>query len=89
MKIKKDFTLRSVMGQNIVLAEGNNSESFGKIITLNDTAAYLWRAIAGREFEVVDAAKLLVDKYGINPGQACEDASYIVSRLREKGLIEE
>ena len=35
MKIKKGFTLRTVMGQHVILAEGNNADSFGKMITLN------------------------------------------------------
>lgn len=88
MRIKKDFTLRSVMGQNIVLAEGNNYDSFGKIITLNDSAAYLWEELKRRSFDVADAADLLVGKYGIDREQAIEDATYIINRLTEKDLVE-
>lgn len=88
MRIKKDFTLRSVMGQNIVLAEGNNADSFGKIITLNDSAAYLWEELKRKSFEVADAADLLANKYGIDQKQALEDATFIINRLIEKGLVE-
>lgn len=88
MKIKKEFTLRTVMGQNIVLAEGNNSDSFGKIITLNSSAAMLWEALKGKEFDVDDAAALLVAKYGIDAGQARADADSLLSLMAEKGLVE-
>ena len=88
MKIKKEFTLRTVMGQNIVLAEGNNSDSFGKIITLNSSAAMLWEALKGKEFDVDTAAGLLVAKYGIDPSQASADADHILSLMAEKGLVE-
>ena len=89
MRIKKGFTLRTVMGQNVVLAEGNNSESFGKMITLNSSATMLWEALRGKKFEVEDAADLLVEKYGIDRAQALADATYIVDLMAEKGLLEE
>lgn len=89
MKIQKDFTLRTMMGQNIILAEGKNADSFGKLISLNDSAAYLWTELKGRSFEVEDAANLLVKKYGIDYNTALDDARYIVGLMVQKGLIEE
>lgn len=88
MRIKKGFTLRSVMGQNIVLAEGNNSDNFGKIITLNTSAAMLWEALKGKSFEVDDAANLLIKHYGIDRPQALADANHILNLMSEKGLID-
>ncbi|MDE6303251.1 MAG: PqqD family protein [Paramuribaculum sp.] len=88
MKIKKGFTLRTVMGQNVVLAEGSNSDSFGKIITLNSSAAMLWEELKGRSFDVDTAADLLVEKYGIDREQALADAKYIIDLMAEKGLVE-
>lgn len=88
MKIKKGFALRTVMGQNIVLAEGNNADSFGKIITLNESAAMLWQKLKGKSFEVADAANLLVAEYGIDREQALADAAYIINLMAEKGLLD-
>lgn len=88
MKIKKDFTLRSVMGQNIVLAEGSNADSYGKLITLNESAAYLWESLKGKTFEVNDAADLLVNRYGIDPEQALADATDLLAIMSAKGLTE-
>lgn len=88
MKIKKGFTLRTVMGQNIVLAEGNNSDSFGKIITLNSSAAMLWNALKGKTFDVADAADLLVSTYGIDTATATADATRILTLMTEKGLLD-
>lgn len=88
MKIKKGFTLRTVMGQNIVLAEGNNSDSFGKIITLNSSATMLWEKLKGKSFDVDDAANLLVANYGIDRAQALSDAKYIIDLMAEKGLLD-
>lgn len=89
MKIKKDFTLRTVMGQNIVLAEGNNSDNFGKLITLNSSAAMLWNELQGKEFDIDTVAELLMEKYGFDRTQANADACYILNRMTEKGLLED
>lgn len=88
MKIKKGFTLRTVMGQNVVLAEGNNADSFGKMITLNSSAAMLWNELKGKSFEPEDAAELLVAKYGIDREQALADAAHILNLMTEKGLLD-
>lgn len=88
MKIKKGFTLRTVMGQHVILAEGNNSDTYGKIITLNDSAAMLWQELKGKDFDVNVAADLLVGRYGIDRAQAQADAEYIINRMMESGLIE-
>lgn len=80
--------MRSVMGQNVVLAEGNNADSFGKIITLNSSAAMLWEGLKGKSFETEDVADLLVAKYGIDRDQALADAAHILRLMTEKGLLE-
>ena len=89
MKIKKGFTLRSVMGQNIILAEGTNADTYNKIITLNDSATTLWKALQGKNFTPQDAANILVAKYSIDPAQALSDSEYILSKMQSKGLLEE
>lgn len=88
MRIKKGFTLRTVMGQNIILAEGSNSDTFGKIITLNASAAMLWERLSGKSFDVGYAADQLVAEYGIDRSQALADAAYIIGLMDEKGLID-
>ncbi len=88
MKIKKGFTLRSVMGQHIILAEGNNSDTYGKIISLNDSAAMLWEALRGKAFGVDDAADLLVERYGIDRDRAMADARYILDLMASKGIVD-
>ena len=88
MKIKKGFTLRTVMSQHVILAEGNNADSFGKMITLNESAAMLWEQLKGKTFDAEDAADLLVEKYGIDRAQALADATYILDLMASKSLLD-
>ncbi|MBP5302482.1 MAG: hypothetical protein J6Y88_04460 [Bacteroidales bacterium] len=43
MKIKKGFVLREVCGQNVIVGEGLDAINFGRMLSLNDTAAGIWK----------------------------------------------
>ncbi len=81
--------MRTVMGQNVVLAEGNNADSFGKMITLNSSAAMLWNELSGKSFETEDAAGLLVARHGIGRDGADADATRFIQLMADKGLLEQ
>lgn len=87
MKIKKGFILRTVMGQNVILAEGNNSDSYGKIIKLNTSGAMLWEKLKGKEFKAEDVAELLIETYGIERERALADATRFIDLMTSHGLI--
>lgn len=45
MKAKPGFYVREICGQYMIVAEGKENIDFSDIISLNETAAYLWRQI--------------------------------------------
>ena len=87
MKIVEGFRLRDVMGQATVIGEGVDQVNFNKLITLNSTAAQLWRSVEGKEFDVAVLAGLLVEEYGIDETLAQNDAEAILSKWTEIGLV--
>lgn len=88
MKIIEGFRLREVMGQATVIGEGVNQVNFNKLITLNSTAAYLWKQIEVKEFDIPMLADLLIDEYGIDREIADRDAAAIANQWKEAGLVE-
>ena len=42
MKIKDGFELREVCGEYVILSSGMENIDFSKIISLNESAAFLW-----------------------------------------------
>lgn len=88
MKLIEGFRLRDVMGQATVIGEGVNQVNFNKLITLNESAAYLWKAVEGKEFDAAILAGLLVEKYGIDQDLASKDAAAIAAKWIEIGLAE-
>lgn len=88
MRIKDGFRLRDVMGQATVIGEGVGQVNFNKLITLNGTAAFLWKSVEGKEFDPEVLAGLLIDEYGIDGDLARKDAEHIASQWAEIGLTE-
>ena len=74
MKIKEGFVLREMCGENIVAAEGLQNINFNKLISLNSTATFLWKALVGKEFTAEEMAALLVEEYGIDMELALKDS---------------
>lgn len=88
MKIKKGFRLRTVCGENIIVAEGVENIDFSRIISMNESAAYLWNNIQGTVFDVELLTKLLLEEYEVDEATAQRDAALIVEKWLEAGIIE-
>ena len=88
MKIKDGFVLREMCGEYIVAAEGLQHINFNKLISLNHTAAYLWKELIGKEFSVQDMARLLVEEYEIDMDLALKDSENLCKAWSEAGIIE-
>ncbi len=88
MRLVEGFRLRDVMGQATVIGEGVGQVNFNKLITLNDSAAFLWKAVEGKDFDASALAGLLVGEYGIDDELARNDAEAILSQWVEIGLAE-
>jgi len=87
MKIKSEYKLRDVAGETIIVNQGTPGVDMTRIISLNSSAKFLFYELTGKEFELADAAKLLVEHYGINEEVASVDAAKWVDALRNCGVI--
>ena len=88
MKIKEGFILREMCGENIVSAEGLEHINFNKLISLNESAAYLWRELCGKEFSTEEMAELLIARYGIDKELALKDSAALCEAWIKAGIAE-
>ena len=88
MKIKKGFVLRSICGQNVISGEGLEQVNFSKLVTLNETATYLWKEVQDKEFTAQTLADLMTDRYEVTAERALEDAKALCDPWVEMGLAE-
>lgn len=87
MKIKAEYKVRSMAGENVVIMQGTAGSDMTRIISLNASSLLLWNELQGREFEVADVANILVDNYNIDRDTAERDAQKWIEKLAECGLI--
>ena len=89
MKIKKGFVLREVCGENVIVGEGLGAINFGKLLALNETAAWLWKqAVALGDFNVETLAEKLCEEYEETEEQAKADVAQITTEWQKTGVIE-
>ena len=89
MKIKEGFILRQICGEYVVVGEGLAQVNFNKMLSLNESAAYLWQKVSDKEFTKEDLVKLLLDKYEVTPEVAAADVDKLVSVWVEQGVAQE
>lgn len=88
MKAKNGFNLRTVCGENILVAEGEENIDFSNIISMNESSAYLWNSIQGKDFEVKDLVDLLIEMYEVDEETATRDARLLVGQWKQAEIIE-
>ena len=88
MRTKAGFALREMCGEYIVTGEGLEHINFNKLISLNSTAAFLWKAVEGKEFTPESMAQMLVDEYGIDMELALNDSAKLCQAWIDAGIAE-
>ena len=90
MKTKEGFELRTVCGENVLMAQGLSTIDFGKLIHFNDTAAYLWQE-ANRQgsFTAATLAKALCGEYEVSEQQALADVERMLTKWKNEGIVED
>lgn len=89
MKIKEQFKVREMAGEHVVIMQGGSFSDLTRIISLNESALYLWNALEGKTFDAVVVANLLAEHYGIDDEIALRDAQRWLDKLDECGLLDD
>lgn len=87
MRIVKEFIMRTVAGETILVPTGATAEEFNGMLTLTETAKVIWENL-----EKVDSldemAHVLTEQYEVDEETAKQDAAALISELLRIGFIE-
>ena len=89
MKTKKGFILRSLGKEFILVAEGLEAVDANSMISMNESAAFLWEAVEGKDFDAGTLADLLQEEYDIPREVAEKDVASLIQTWQEAGIINE
>ena len=89
MRIKKDFVLREVCGENVVVGSGVKAINFRKLLALNKSAAWIWKeAQAQGDFTVESLTERLCEEYDVTAEEARSCVTDLLEKLDKEGVIE-
>ncbi len=88
MQVLNGFKLRSLGEDFILIAEGLEHINFNKMITMNESAAFLWKQVSdGSSFDAERLADLLCSEYEVTREKALHDAKNIILSWQNAGII--
>ena len=87
MKIKKDYVLRQLGEQWVILPLAEAEAKFSGILTLNETGVLLWKVLeeSCKKEVLVDA---LLGEYEVSREQAESDVDEFLNKLIQIGCVE-
>ena len=87
MKTKKGFILRSLGKEFILVAEGLEAADANSMISMNESAAFLWKAVQDKDFDAETLIDLLMEEYGIERNVAEADVAPLLQTWKSAELI--
>lgn len=88
MKIKEGFVLRTVGGEQVVVGESVELINFNKLISLNNSAAYIWSEVVDREFTLDEAIAIMKKKYDVSEEVLRADLTELFNEWATVGLLD-
>lgn len=86
MKKIKDFILREIADEYILIPTGSTTEDFNGIITLTESAAFIYNHIEeATSFEAL--IELMLQEYEIDKETATKDAYMFINHMLQTGMI--
>ena len=80
--------MRQVCGEWVVVGEGLSAINFNRLLSLNDTAAWLWQqAMEQGDFTVDSLADRLSEEYDVTTEDARRDVAELVGKWLQEGIV--
>ena len=86
MNTKKGFVLRTLGKEYILAAEGLETNA-DRLISMNESAAFLWKSVEDKEFDDDTLINLLMEEYGITREVAEKDVNALIKTWQKAGII--
>ncbi len=86
MKLKYDFAVREICGENVAVAVGEGSRVYHNIISLNETARDIFRLIQEGKDED-DIVVAMLKEYDVTEEKLRPEVQALIGKLREEGLL--
>ena len=87
MRIAKEFILRDIAGECVLVPTGATTQEFNGLITLSDTARFIWENLEKTD-SMEQMVQMILDEYEIDEETAKTDVIGFVGQLLQAGFVE-
>lgn len=87
MKICKEFVLREIAGETVLVPVGETTKDFNGLISLNEVAAFIWKNIE-KVKDLNEMTALVLSEFDIDENTARTDVEGFCRELVQVGFIE-
>ena len=88
MYVSKDFIVREIAGDYIVVPTGEEALKFNGLITLNEVGAFLWKRLE-EDIELEALVEAVCEEYEVDRSTAENDIRELCNEWLRKGLATE
>ena len=86
MKFKKEFMLREIVGETILIPMWDSNNHFNGIITINELGKFIWENLESSKDEE-DLLHKILEEYEVEEKEAKEDLDEFLDKLRQVDII--
>ena len=86
MKVDKEFVLREIAGDNILVPVGETALDFNGLITLNEVGAFLWNKLQN-DITIDGLVQEVLNEYEVDEDTARKDILEFVDYLKKADII--
>ena len=86
MKFKKEFMLREIVGETILIPMGDSNNHFNGIITINELGKFIWENLESSKDEE-DLLHKILEEYEVEEKEEKEDLDEFLDKLRQVDII--
>lgn len=88
MRTVEGYVLKSLGSQNLLVGVGANVAHSGVLRKLNESAAYLWKSVEGKDFTEETLVDMLLEEYDVSRETATEAVKDLVKDWLEQKVVE-
>lgn len=87
MRISKDYIVREIAGEYIIVPTGREALNFQGLITVNETGAFLWNLLQEESMTEDSLTDALCESYEIERVTAKQDVMEFLRYVEQRGLL--
>ncbi len=88
MRIEKEFILREIAGDYVIVPTGKTALEFNGLITVNELGAFIWKKMQ-QDISEDNLVSAILDEYEVQEETARNDVKEFLGKLEEYNILKE